>query len=157
MALTTRSLPQFSIRSILFVTVFTAVVLTLNLRPSVTVGRVLSFWGGPPVLVESVMIERGFPLRYQRVKQGVEIDSGEAVIAGGWPRISAVTSVTHPHWLFANILLAVTFGTLGIWAMSRLAKWCRSHAARRESTNKWMRPSGGGSVSDNRGSTPAAG
>ena len=153
----TRSLPQFSIRSILFVTVFIAVILTLNLRPSVTNGQVLSFWGGPPALVESVMIERGFPLRYQRVKQGVEIDSGEAVIAGGWPQSVPVTSVTHPHWLLANILFAVAFGTLGIWAISRLAEWCHSRVARRKATNKRMHPSGGGSVIDNGQSTPATG
>jgi hypothetical protein len=111
---------QFSLQSAFAFMSVGVVMLGLNLRPTVTYGEIflsISLPPGESNLRDWMLIERGFPFRYQHFRRIVPSGLGASLVKQGWPRADHVPAVTHVHWLLANILCAVTVAAVIIWAM----------------------------------------
>ena len=96
-------------------------------------------------MADWMMIERGFPLRYQQSRELYPYGSLSSKLDGISTSNTNLWSVTHGHWLIADIFFELSMTTLCVWSFPfaiRLLRW--SHRGS-PSTNKALHtePAGG--------------
>ena len=114
---------QFSLQGMLWFLLVGTIMLGVNLRSRITTGEILlsiSLPRGESHMRDWVMIETGYPLRYQRFRQLLESGTGQAVIANGWPSSDVVPVVTHVHWLVVNAIGSTTLALFAGWMLPRI-------------------------------------
>jgi len=87
-------------------------------------------------MADWMMIERGFPLRYQQTRKLYPYGSLSSKLDGIATSNTNLWSVTHGHWLIADIVFGLSMTILCVWSFPfaiRLLRWSRSV---RPSTNK---------------------
>ena len=133
---------QFSLRSMFMCCIVGAVFFALNLRSTVTSGEILLSIDFPPGtpgnpnMADWMMIERGFPLRYQQSRELYPYGSLSSKLDGISTSNTNLWSVTHGHWLIADIVFGLSMTTLCVWSFPfaiRLLTWSRRGTP---STNK---------------------
>lgn len=125
---------QFSLRSMFICCIVGAVFFALNLRATVTSGEIflsIAFppgTPGNPNMADWMMIERGFPLRYQQSQKLYPHGSLSSKLDGNSTSKTNLWSVTHGHWFIADIFLGLSMTILSAWSFPfaiRLLRWSR--------------------------------
>jgi len=133
---------QFSLQSMFVCCVVGTLCFALNLRPTVTSGTIFLSMAFPPGtpgnpnMADWMMIERGFPLRYQQSREMYPYGSINSTPDSVSASTTYVWAVTHGHWLVADILLGLCMTALCVRSIpfaNRLLRWSRRG---RPSTNK---------------------
>ena len=153
---------QFSLQSMFICCIVGAVLFSLNLRSTVTIGEVflsIEFppgTPGNPNMNDWLMVERGFPLRYQQSREVYPHGSLSSTLDDISTSNMNLWSVTHAHWLIVDICFGLFMTTLCVWGFPRVNRLLRRSAHGKPSTNHGMQRSGGNSVFVRSMSTPAA-
>lgn len=135
---------QFSLQSLLICCIVGTAFFALNLRSTVTSGDIFLSMAFPPGtpgnpnMADWMMIERGFPLRYQQSRELYPYGTLRAKHDGIATSNSNLWSVTHGHWLIADAFFGLSLTILCVWIFPFAIRYLRWPRRGRPSTNKAM-------------------